>query len=81
MFSAEQAFLDTSSWQSKRSLENLPSFLKAHSPKKGSLLSTAPEANGSPHTLVVTLAGLRAAEITRYDTTTLLLMNSEANYV
>ncbi|PGH26708.1 hypothetical protein AJ80_01654 [Polytolypa hystricis UAMH7299] len=61
----EQAFLDTSSWQSSRNLENLPSFLKAHVPKKGASLSIAPEETGSPHTLVITLAGLRAADITR----------------
>ncbi|KKZ64544.1 hypothetical protein EMCG_01423 [[Emmonsia] crescens] len=63
----EQAFLDTSSWKSPRKLENLPSFLKVYSRKKGSpeSLSTAPEETGSPHTIVITLAGLRAADITR----------------
>ncbi|KAL1959603.1 hypothetical protein VTO42DRAFT_1638 [Malbranchea cinnamomea] len=61
----ESAFLDTSSWESKRTLENLPSFLKAYTPKKGSVLSTASETKGSPHTLVITSAGLRAADITR----------------
>ncbi|KAF3482328.1 uncharacterized protein GIQ15_05087 [Arthroderma uncinatum] len=61
----EHAFLDTSSWDSSRDLENMPSFLKAFSPDKGASLSKASEAKGSPHTLVVTLAGLRAAEISR----------------
>ncbi|PGH09518.1 protein CMS1 [Blastomyces parvus] len=63
----EQAFLDTTSWKSPRKLENLPTFLKVYSRKKGSpdSLSTAPEENGSPHTIVITLAGLRAADITR----------------
>ncbi|OJD28563.1 hypothetical protein ACJ73_00004 [Blastomyces percursus] len=63
----EQAFLDTTSWKSPRKLENLPAFLKVYSRKKGSPdpLSTAPEAKGSPHTIVITLAGLRAADITR----------------
>ncbi|KAK2808161.1 hypothetical protein FQN50_004902 [Emmonsiellopsis sp. PD_5] len=61
----EQAFLDTSSWQSPRKLENLATFLKVYSRKKGESLSTAPEAKGSPHTIVITLAGLRAADITR----------------
>ncbi|WEW57519.1 Protein cms1 [Emydomyces testavorans] len=59
----DYAFLDTSSWQSPRSLEQLPSFLKKHSPN---ILSQASEAKGSPHTLVVTLAGLRAADLTRW---------------
>jgi hypothetical protein len=62
----ENAFLDTSSWQGKRSLENMPSFLKSHSPKKGAVMSTASETNGSPHTIVITLAGLRAADISRW---------------
>lgn len=61
----EQAFLDTSSWDSSRKLDDLPRFLKKHSPKKGPSLSEASTENGSPHTLVVTLAGLRAADITR----------------
>ncbi|EFR02544.1 hypothetical protein MGYG_05541 [Nannizzia gypsea CBS 118893] len=61
----EHAFLDTSSWESSRELDNMPSFLKAFSPEKGASLSKASEVHGSPHTLVVTLAGLRAAEITR----------------
>ncbi|QSS58970.1 hypothetical protein I7I51_08400 [Histoplasma capsulatum] len=63
----EQAFLDTTSWKSPRVLENLPAFLKVYSRKKGSpdSLSTAPKENGSPHTIVITLAGLRAADITR----------------
>ncbi|KAM5452464.1 Protein cms1 [Microsporum audouinii] len=61
----EHAFLDTSSWDSSRELETMPSFLKAFSPEKGASLSKASETKGSPHTLVVTLAGLRAAEISR----------------
>ncbi|KAL2364204.1 hypothetical protein RJZ56_002874 [Blastomyces dermatitidis] len=63
----EHAFLDTTSWKSPRKLENLPAFLKVYSRKKGSpdSLSTAPEEKGSPHTIVITLAGLRAADITR----------------
>lgn len=60
-----QAFLDTSSWDSSRKLDDLPAFLKKYSPSKGSPLSKASEVKGSPHTLVVTLAGLRAADITR----------------
>ncbi|PGG97319.1 hypothetical protein AJ79_09250 [Helicocarpus griseus UAMH5409] len=61
----EQAFLDTSSWKSPRKLENLPMFLKVYSKKQIESLAAAPEENGSPHTLVITLAGLRAADITR----------------
>ncbi|EEH23546.2 hypothetical protein PABG_05757 [Paracoccidioides brasiliensis Pb03] len=61
----EQAFLDTSSWKSPRKLENLAMFLKVYSKKRGNSLSTAPADMGSPHTIVITLAGLRAADITR----------------
>ncbi|KAK2743402.1 hypothetical protein FQN57_004867 [Myotisia sp. PD_48] len=59
------AFRDTSSWKSKRKLENMPDFLKTFSSDHGASLSQASEINGDPHTLVITLAGLRAAEITR----------------
>lgn len=58
----DEAFKDTSSWQETRHLDKLPAFLEQHTSRS---LSTAPEQNGSPHTLVITLAGLRAAEITR----------------
>ncbi|KAI1392551.1 U3-containing 90S pre-ribosomal complex subunit-domain containing protein [Hypoxylon trugodes] len=54
---------DTTSFDKTRSLDNLPDFLEQFAdPKK---LSEAPKQNGSPHTIIVTGAGLRAAEITR----------------
>ncbi|KAK2758056.1 hypothetical protein FQN54_004462 [Arachnomyces sp. PD_36] len=65
LYIPEQAFLDTSSWDSSRKIDDLPAFLKKHTPSKGSPLSKAADENGSPHTLVVTLAGLRAADLTR----------------
>lgn len=48
-----------------RNLEKLPDFLEkfAAEPER---LSEAPKAKGSPHTIVVTGAGLRAADIVRY---------------
>jgi len=60
----EQAFLDTTLFQ-LRTLDNLPNFLKAYSPDKGSSLLKAPEAKGTPHTLVIASAGLRAADLVR----------------
>ncbi|KAI9376259.1 U3-containing 90S pre-ribosomal complex subunit-domain containing protein [Aspergillus egyptiacus] len=60
----DSAFLDTSSFDSPRTLEKLPDFLKAFSPK-GSNLSDSSEQKGTPHTLVVAAAGLRAADIVR----------------
>ncbi|KAI4870299.1 U3-containing 90S pre-ribosomal complex subunit-domain containing protein [Hypoxylon rubiginosum] len=54
---------DTSSFLKARSLDNLPEFLEQFAdPKK---LGEAPKTNGSPHTLIVTSAGLRAADIVR----------------
>lgn len=56
---------DTTSFQEIRTLENLPNFLeKFADPKK---LGEAPKQNGSPHTLIVTGAGLRAADLVRYE--------------
>ncbi|RHZ70521.1 hypothetical protein CDV55_104118 [Aspergillus turcosus] len=61
----DSAFLDTSSFESSRSLDQLPAFLKAFSPDKGSGLSKASEEKGTPHTLVVCPAALRAADVVR----------------
>jgi len=43
----------------------LPDFLEkfAGNPKK---LSSSNKKNGSPHTIIITAAGLRAADIARY---------------
>ncbi|KAL3436788.1 U3-containing 90S pre-ribosomal complex subunit-domain containing protein [Aspergillus tetrazonus] len=60
----ESAFLDTSSFTSSRTLEKLPDFLKAFSPK-GVNLSDSSEQKGTPHTIVVSPAGLRAADVVR----------------
>ncbi|KAF7170255.1 hypothetical protein CNMCM5623_002732 [Aspergillus felis] len=62
---SDSAFLDTSSFESPRSLDQLPAFLKAFSPNKGSGLSKASEQKGTPHTLVVCPAALRAADVVR----------------
>ncbi|RAL10557.1 uncharacterized protein BO97DRAFT_406812 [Aspergillus homomorphus CBS 101889] len=61
----DSAFLDTSSFDSPRNLENLPAFLKAFSPEKGSGLAKSSEEKGTPHTLVIAGAGLRAADVVR----------------
>ncbi|KAK1768785.1 U3-containing 90S pre-ribosomal complex subunit-domain containing protein [Phialemonium atrogriseum] len=55
---------DTTSWAKPRTLENLPDFLEAfvEDPKE---LGAAPKDKGAPHTIVVTGAGLRAAELVR----------------
>ncbi|KAL4973766.1 U3-containing 90S pre-ribosomal complex subunit-domain containing protein [Aspergillus desertorum] len=60
----EAAFLDTSSFTSPRTLEKLPDFLKAFSPR-GVTLSDSSEQKGTPHTIVVSPAGLRAADVVR----------------
>ncbi|KAL1972286.1 hypothetical protein VTN31DRAFT_7505 [Thermomyces dupontii] len=65
MMVSQQAFLDTTAFESPRTLDQLPAFLKAHSRDNGSHLSKAPEGNGTPHTLVVAAAALRAADLVR----------------
>lgn len=56
---------DTTSFQNTRTLESLPEFLEQFvDPKK---LGEAPKQKGSPHTIIVTSAGLRAAELVRYE--------------
>ncbi|EOD44670.1 Replication regulator protein [Neofusicoccum parvum] len=58
----EKAILDTSSWEQQRDLDHLPAFLMNFS--KSSLKKASKE-KGRPHTLVVAMAGLRAADIVR----------------
>jgi protein CMS1 len=58
----EKAILDTTGLTETRTLENLPEFLDSIATDD---LSVAPESKGSPHTIVVAAAGLRAAELTR----------------
>ncbi|KAJ5965895.1 Protein CMS1 [Penicillium waksmanii] len=60
----ESAFLDTTSFDLTRSLEQLPAFLKKFSPK-GADLSKSSTKEGTPHTLVVSAAALRAADVVR----------------
>ncbi|KAJ5124739.1 uncharacterized protein N7515_008564 [Penicillium bovifimosum] len=60
----DSAFLDTSSFTSSRKLEQLPEFLKTFSPK-GRDLSKSSEKPGTPHTLVISGAALRAADVVR----------------
>ncbi|EED13915.1 conserved hypothetical protein [Talaromyces stipitatus ATCC 10500] len=59
------AFQDTSSFEQERKLTQLPDFLKTYSPEKGARLGSASEEKGSPHTLVIAPAGLRAADLVR----------------
>ena len=49
-------------------LKNLPEFLEHYNSNRGGhkLLASSLEQAGSPHTIVVTSAGLRAADIARY---------------
>jgi protein CMS1 len=54
--------LDTSSWTRDRRLSELPVYLENFSKDE---LSVAPKEPGSPHTLVVTAAGLRSADVFR----------------
>ncbi|KAM7187129.1 U3-containing 90S pre-ribosomal complex subunit domain containing protein [Naviculisporaceae sp. PSN 640] len=64
LYISANSIKDTSSWDKPRSTENLPEFMEAFAedPKK---LEGAPKAKGSPHTIIVTGAGLRAANLVR----------------
>ncbi|CAK7224459.1 Protein cms1 [Sporothrix bragantina] len=70
------AFVDSSSYEKDRTLDNLADFLEDMAPltetgKPGSkgkgkqIMQTAPEQKGAPHTIVVTGAGMRAADLVR----------------
>ncbi|KAK5679312.1 Protein cms1 [Elasticomyces elasticus] len=65
----ERAILDTTSWDKPRSTENLTGFMEqfagARRNKKGQKLLHAPAEKGSPHTLIIAGAGLRAADLSR----------------
>ncbi len=60
------AIVDTSSYDADRTLESLPRFLETFCDAPQDL-AKAPSQNGSPHTIIVTGAGLRAADLVRYD--------------
>ena len=64
LYISANAIKDTTSWQKVRTLANLPDFLEtfAKDPKE---LGEAPPKKGAPHTIIVTGAGLRAADIVR----------------
>ncbi|KAF9888413.1 hypothetical protein FE257_008691 [Aspergillus nanangensis] len=61
----DSAFLDTSSFEAPRQLDQLPAFLKSFSSNKGANLGQASQENGAPHTLVVSPGALRAADVVR----------------
>lgn len=63
----EKAFRDTVNWEKPRRLDNLPDYLEQFSEKRDGVngLAWAPTAKGTPHTIVITGAGLRAADLTR----------------
>ncbi|KAK4239358.1 U3-containing 90S pre-ribosomal complex subunit-domain containing protein [Achaetomium macrosporum] len=64
LYISPNAIKDTTSWEKTRSLENLPDFLEAFS-DDSERLSEAPKKCGSPHTIIVAGAGLRAADLVR----------------
>lgn len=64
----EHAFKDTSQWAGLRVAENLPDFLEYSSSVSRDYrdLKEASKAFGTPHTLIVTSSGMRAADLTRF---------------
>ncbi|KAM3421204.1 hypothetical protein BST61_g1613 [Cercospora zeina] len=68
----ESSIADSTGFEKDRVTDNLPEFLEHFAVKKsgkkgskGDGVSWSPKEKGSPHTLVVTGAGLRAADLTR----------------
>lgn len=55
---------DSTSWTQPRTLEHLPDFLEELAGDSAQL-GAAPARNGSPHTIIVAGAGLRAADLVR----------------
>ncbi|KAI1246585.1 csm1-like protein [Eutypa lata] len=64
LYISPNSIRDSTSFQEIRSLDNLPQFLEKHS-ETPERLGQAPKQNGSPHTIIVTGAGLRAADLVR----------------
>lgn len=79
----ESAIQDTSDWTQPRLLPDLPHFLDKYKVGRPKSLSFASKKLGAPHTLVVTSAGLRAADVTRYGygSSTLLPAGSPADHM
>ncbi|RYO88960.1 hypothetical protein DL764_008650 [Monosporascus ibericus] len=64
LYISPTSILDTTSYRETRILENLSQFLETFS-EHPERLGEAPKKNGSPHTIIVTGAGLRAADLVR----------------
>ncbi|KAF2838998.1 hypothetical protein M501DRAFT_1003532 [Patellaria atrata CBS 101060] len=59
---SERAIMDTSRWEKTRDLKSLPIFMEY---LLGKDLKSVSKSTGTPHTLIVASAGLRAADLTR----------------
>ncbi|XP_014552637.1 hypothetical protein COCVIDRAFT_19316 [Bipolaris victoriae FI3] len=61
-FISARTVQDSTSWSEPRTTDNLPAFLKKQA---GALQPTPSKPPGAPHTIVVTLSGIRAADVCR----------------
>ncbi|EPS36777.1 hypothetical protein H072_9645 [Dactylellina haptotyla CBS 200.50] len=85
----EKLYFDTTEYTSQRSLANLCDFMEKFCTKKGqssiSHLKSSPKAQGSPHTIFVSPAALRAADVVRtlrkYQTTDSFIAKFFAKHV
>ncbi|KAK0628699.1 U3-containing 90S pre-ribosomal complex subunit-domain containing protein [Bombardia bombarda] len=64
LYVSANSIKDTTSWEKVRSLENLPEFLESFS-EAPEQLDQSSKKPGSPHTIIVAGAGLRAADVVR----------------
>ena len=62
---ADKAILNTTVWSKPRITDNMAVFLEHFAKPRRNQLAGASKQKGSPHTLVVAGAGLRAADLTR----------------
>ncbi|KAK6496333.1 hypothetical protein TWF481_002357 [Arthrobotrys musiformis] len=66
---SESIYVDTTAHTAERSLQNLCDYMEKFCTKKGqssiSHLKSSPKAAGSPHTIFITPAALRAADVVR----------------
>ncbi|KAK3336194.1 U3-containing 90S pre-ribosomal complex subunit-domain containing protein [Cercophora scortea] len=64
LYVSANAIKDTTSFEKPRSLDNLPEFLESFSEAPGKL-EEASKQQGSPHTIIIAGAGLRATDLVR----------------
>ena len=74
-----KAFFNTSEYETGRALSTLPEYIQKFTPKGEDELKSTIEATSSPHTLFVASSGIRAANLTRFNTLQHLYLHTSAD--